>query len=88
MVPIATTAPILHPAIASVPSVIEQPSSSNQEQQIHKHVADYGQGITANQEYLTRSLTMPLLFISTVLPLGIHVSQSLKEKIQNNEMVI
>lgn len=36
------------PAIASVPIVIEPPSSSSQEQQIHQHAADYGQGITAN----------------------------------------
>lgn len=92
MMPIVTPAPILHPSIASVPSVIEQPSSSSQEQQIHQHVANYGQGITANPGTLNSfdSLTMALPFTSTVSHLrhlGVHVSQRLKEKIQNNAFV-
>lgn len=82
-----TPARILHPAIASVPNVIEPLSSSSQEQQIYQHVADYWQGITANPVTLNLfdSLTMPLPFISTVSSLGVHIYQSLKEKIQNNE---
>lgn len=49
-VPTTCPMPIMTPgpAIVSVPIVIEPPSSSIQEQQIHQHVADYGQGITAN----------------------------------------
>lgn len=87
MVPIVTPAPILHPAIASIPRVIEPLSLSSQ--QINQHVSDYGQSITANPGTLNsfNSLTMLIPFISTVSPLEVHISQSLKEKIQNNKFV-
>ncbi|XP_062591086.1 uncharacterized protein LOC134252606 [Saccostrea cucullata] len=67
-----------------VNSVMEQAIQTQQDV-----VNEQGTGSTANPGtiHTVDSLALPLPFISTASPLGVHVSQSLKEKIYNNEFV-